>query len=280
MAEKKSVQIPEWIRTTMRILQTLSPRIATRFAEYLFFRPIRFPYPHYEKPYLDAFPVEKTQISNYEIAYYPQSGNGPRVALLHGWSGRATQLGFIAKELLEQGYDVTLIDGPAHGQSSGKSTHLLEFVDVIRALEQQTQPFDYAVGHSLGGLAFIVHHQRYQHLKKIVTIGSPGNIPDVIFNFCRMVGAKEKIGKYLIENIERKYQLPIDAYSSEDLVMSFQTPGLIIHDEDDYDVDVQDSRHVHNNWEGSDLLVTKGLGHRRVLFDQEVATQILSFFDE
>jgi hypothetical protein len=52
---------------------------------------------------------------------------------------------------------------------------------------------------------------------------------------------------------------------------------LIIHDEDDADVDFQDAYHFQKHWKGSEVMITKGQGHRRILRDKHVIERILAF---
>jgi alpha-beta hydrolase superfamily lysophospholipase len=50
-----------------------------------------------------------------------------KILLVHGWSGRGTQLFKIADELLKQGYSTISFDAPAHGKSPGK-TIMVDFI--------------------------------------------------------------------------------------------------------------------------------------------------------
>ena len=51
-----------------------------------------------------------------------------KVLLVHGWSGRSTQLFAFADKLLENGFMVISFDGPAHGKSTGRTTMMPEFL--------------------------------------------------------------------------------------------------------------------------------------------------------
>jgi pimeloyl-ACP methyl ester carboxylesterase len=54
-------------------------------------------------------------------------------------------------------------------------------------------------------------------------------------------------------------------------------PGLIIHDLDDKDVHITQARANHQEWKNSELVETKGLGHRLILSDQQVIQKIIDF---
>ena len=56
-------------------------------------------------------------------------------------------------------------------------------------------------------------------------------------------------------------------------------PGLVIHDVDDDEVPLGDARAVASGWPGADLVTTAGLGHRRILRDDEVRDLVASALD-
>jgi pimeloyl-ACP methyl ester carboxylesterase len=55
-------------------------------------------------------------------------------------------------------------------------------------------------------------------------------------------------------------------------------PALIIHDRDDADVPCADGQAVAQA-ANAELLITQGLGHRRILRDKEVITRTIDFID-
>ena len=61
----------------------------------------------------------------------------------------------IADKLLENGFMTISFDAPAHGKSEGKETLMNEFITVSEFLEKKYGPFEYAIGHSLGGMTVL-----------------------------------------------------------------------------------------------------------------------------
>jgi len=90
-----------------------------------------------------------------EIIVYHYGKSEKRVLLVHGWSGRGTQLVKIADELVNLGYSTISFDAPAHGKSKGNSSIMVEFIASILELERQFGPFEFAIGHSLGGMSIL-----------------------------------------------------------------------------------------------------------------------------
>jgi hypothetical protein len=52
---------------------------------------------------------------------------------------------------------------------------------------------------------------------------------------------------------------------------------MIIHDQDDREIPYTQALDLFQQWNGSQLLLTEGLGHRRILRDEETLANILQF---
>ena len=68
------------------------------------------------------------------VCLYQWSGNGPKIMLMHGWSGRASNFFKIIEKLIIEDYDVYAFDAPAHGESSGVTTNIPEFIHCLQTL--------------------------------------------------------------------------------------------------------------------------------------------------
>jgi hypothetical protein len=55
---------------------------------------------------------------------------------------------------------------------------------------------------------------------------------------------------------------------------------LLVHDEDDSEVSITQPRAMVRVFPTASLLVTKGLGHNRILKDEKVIEQIVTFIAE
>src|SRR5262249_24545271 len=58
-------------------------------------------------------------------------GDGPRVYLLHGWGGRATQFAAFVEPLVRAGFMPVAFDAPGHGASGGRTASLLHFARAL-----------------------------------------------------------------------------------------------------------------------------------------------------
>ncbi len=52
---------------------------------------------------------------------------------------------------------------------------------------------------------------------------------------------------------------------------------MVLHDTQDMDVDVSNAYKIRQNLVNGELLVTNGLGHRRILRDKKIIDRIIDF---
>ena len=214
---------------------------------------------------------------NKEITVYHYGESNRKILLVHGWSGRGTQLVKIADELLKLGFSTISFDAPAHGKSKGKTTLMPEFIASILELEKQFGPFEYAIGHSLGGMSILNASSRGFKTKKAITIGSADIIQNIIDDFVANLKLKPSIGIKMRDHFERKFNVEMDSYSASRAAKSVTIPVLIIHDATDDDVNVASAYHIHENVKNAELLITEGLGHRKILGNDDVIKNIIKF---
>ena len=79
---------------------------------------------------------------------------------------------------------------------------------------------------------------------------------------------------------EEKFNVKIDAFSSSGVVKHLTTPTLVIHDEEDYDINIDCATRIAKHHPNATLIKTKGLGHRKVLRDDVVLNHIKLFIQK
>lgn len=251
-----------------------------RIAAYVFSKPIKFNPPIHELKATKSCVKKLIYIPEVDkkVLTYTWKNSGEKVLLSHGWSGRGTQLYSIAETLHKIGYHVVSYDAPAHGFSSGKLTNVLEMIETVNYLDGFDDGFDHFIGHSLGGMAILNYCSNPNvNAKKIVTIGAGDKMRMIFDNYIKTVGLKPKTGLLMTSFFEKKFNISVADYSSSTVVGAINVPTLIIHDENDNDIDVQCALNITENHPNALLLKTKGLGHRKILRDEFVLNQIKSF---
>lgn len=91
---------------------------------------------------------------------------------------------------------------------------------------------------------------------------------------------KPKIGIKLRDHFEKKYGVEMNYYSASNAAKEVSIPVLIIHDENDVDVNIKAAYNIKENLKNSSLMVTRNLGHRKVLGNTEVIKRIVEFIKE
>ena len=276
------IEIPKAILFTAKFLQAVSPSLTTKFAAKLFTTPIKHKLPkrelHMERESVQKS-IEVSEIQK-EIVLYEYGKSNKKILLVHGWSGRGTQLVKIADELLKLGYMTISFDAPAHGKSKGNSSIMIEFIASILEIEKQYGPFEFAIGHSLGGMSVLNAIKQNLQVKKAVIIGSGDIIQDIIDDFICKLQLKPEYGIKLRDHFEAKFGGKMDDYSAYKAAEKTEIPVLVIHDKDDDDVSVKAAYHIQKHLKQSEIMITEGLGHRKILGDEAVIQKITAFLSK
>lgn len=274
--------IPKVIIYTAQFLQSISTSLVVKFAKRLFTTPIRHKIPKRE---FDMDKNSKQELIyipsiNKKIMVYNYGNSHKKIILVHGWSGRGTQLVKIADKMLTLGYNTISFDAPAHGKSDGKTTLMTEFIASILELEKLYGPFEYIVGHSLGGMSTLNAIKQGLKVKKAIIIGSGDSVNDILADFVSKLKLKNKIANKMRESFEKEYQMDMESFSAYIAAKDVKVPVLVVHDKQDDDVPYSASENIHKHLENSQLLLTKNLGHRKILGDKDVINQIAEFIND
>lgn len=273
---------PKYILTTGRILSKISPYLASKYAAWLFLKPFRYKLPSREKDLDLIMEQEKVVVPDMErdIVVYKNftAGSGKRILLAHGWSGRGTQMPDIAFALMNEGYEILSFDAPAHGKASGKMSMMPYFIDSIKFLEKRYGPFYGAIGHSLGGMSLLKSVKDGIDIKKLIIIGTANSVTHITKEFARNMKLSPEVAGIMKSNFDQKFGEDMDNLSGAVSAKAVNIPTLVIHDEDDVDVDISSAHEIKNNLKKGELFITRGLGHRKILGDRKVINKITTFF--
>ncbi|RTY86462.1 alpha/beta hydrolase [Flavobacterium sp. GT3R68] len=273
--------IPRPIIIFAKTLRFLSERWATLFLARLFTTPIKHKMPKRELEMDRKSKQELLRIPtlNKKVMVYNYGSGEKTVLLVHGWSGRGTQLVKFAQELVKLGYCTISFDAPAHGKSPGTKTIMTEFIASVMEIEKKFGPFEAAIGHSLGGMTLLNALKRGLQLNKVVIIGSGDKVQDIITDFVTKLELTPESGEQLKLHFEKQFGETMESYSSYIAAKEIDIPVLVIHDENDYEVPVQAGIHIHKQLRKGDLLITKGLGHRKILGNHQVIEKVIQFIN-
>jgi pimeloyl-ACP methyl ester carboxylesterase len=190
-------------------------------------------------------------------------GQGPLVLLLHDWQSGGSQLARLAQGLANAGLRIALFDMPAHGQSSGLTSDLNEFLETTAEVALQLGPVHGLVGHGLGGLAALLCASRGLDAASVVAVAPVPSFEFAVQQFARSYGLQGRAQELLTRRLERRVGLNRRDASLGEITPA--APTLIVHDVLDRSVSVRHSRQLTSSWRSARLMETCGLGHQRIL---------------
>lgn len=274
---------PLWLRAlklSFQGLHALSPGLALRLAERLFSLPRRHRAPEPERAALREGRAFHFHSRGLRLRGHIW-GEGPAVALLHGWEGRGTQLHAFIRPLIQAGFSAVTFDQPGHGASRGLRAGPVEWSRALGAFVDEIGPIHGLVAHSLGaaGVA-IAMDQGLLKVPRAVFLSPPAE-PDPFYGqLLAMMGFPEHEHPAAFESYGARIGIPWDRLRLRSLARRLSGPLLVIHDRDDREVPWTSGAEVASAWPSARLLVTEGLGHRRILRDAAVIEQAVTFLRE
>ena len=112
---------------------------------------------------------------------------------------------------------------------------------------------------------------------KIVIIGAGDIITDIIIDFVNKLELNIKLVEKMKQKFYKKFNENIDDYSGSVAAKEVNISTLVIHDTNDKEVPVSCAYNIRQNLKQGELLITNGLGHKRILNDSFVIKSIIAF---
>jgi len=204
-------------------------------------------------------------------------GNGPTVLLAHGWESQRTHWGSFIDPLVGAGFRALAIDAPAHGQSPGQKTNVVEYAQALVRVGLQLGPLAGVVAHSFGAGATPIALRRGLVANRAVLISGPSSLTSVVERWGRHHGFVEEEIPRFVQLVEDEIGEPIADLDLRHVVAELSTPALIVHDRDDKEIPVRDGLALAAAWSGARTLITERYGHRRIMVAAEVVCAIVDF---
>jgi hypothetical protein len=265
------------LRAGLAVGTAMAPRLAARWAESLFFTP---PRPRRASTSLPPG-AQRLEVSGSAGPLAAWSwGGGPAVYLVHGWGGRAEQLGAFVAPIVDRGFRVVALDGPGHGLSAGRLSSGPEIGRALACVAARVAPAHAVVAHSLGAAAVAFAMREGLAVGRLAFIGPPADPLTWVAAFARRLGLRPAIQAEMRRRSEVRLRARWDDLPLVPLRgIADPPPLLVVHDRDDREVPWADGAAVATAWPGAVRLDTNGLGHRRVLRDPAVVARVAAFID-
>jgi pimeloyl-ACP methyl ester carboxylesterase len=274
-AKSTNVRLSIW-RGLCRVA-SLSPALGARLLERTFLSPRRHPAPEREQAWLETSEKTFFKSRGRRLGAWTWGASGPAVVLVHGWEGRGAQLGAFVAPLLSTGFRVVTFDGPGHGISGGSRSSLVEMGAAVLDAARELGPFHGAVAHSAGAAATTLALRDGARIGRLVYVAPPADLGEFLVRVATALGLPAEVLPKARRRIAKRFGFRWETIAHFHLAQSMNSPLLVIHDSDDREIDVENGVRLASLWRESRLEVTSGLGHRRILRDEEVVSRAVGF---
>ena len=208
----------------------------------------------------------------------------PVVVFSHGWGGRGAQFREFVPALVGAGFQVWLFDHVGHGLSDGREAPITDFAkgiaSVVRAAEEEGVTVAGLIGHSLGavgvGIALRDELLTHEHLR-VVQIAPPASLIRYSHFFALRFGLPESVRAAIQWRLEQKIGRSWQEFELPAAVAQLRSKALVIHDDKDREVAIEDGLAVARAWPDARFKRTEGLGHKKLLRDQQVIDAAVDF---
>jgi pimeloyl-ACP methyl ester carboxylesterase len=269
----------ELIKKGLRIVQHISPTIASKVIWYFFTMPNRSKVTNNQQQLIEKATVSESSYSGFKIKTYHWGKAGPKVLLSHGWNSKTLDFRRMIESLLDQGYQVEGIDMKGHGLSDGKHTALPEFRDILKSYYVKNGPFETVIGYSLGGIAaglMLSELSKSIQPKNLFLIASPPYVNYFFKDIIEEIGCNEKVYDAFCLLVEKHYKEDVSYFDLRNKRENLNTMNLhLIYDEHDETVKYERGEELQNALQDVHFVHTKGLGHYKIITHHEVIKYVL-----
>jgi len=152
---------------------------------------------------------------------------------------------------------------------------------VVLGLNERYGKFDAAITHSFGGMVLLYAMSLGLKVDRCALICPPKNFQVLLDNYQRILALPDSVIQVMNRKLFATHgQVTRDAVCTLKNVAGLKCRGLLIHDEDDIEIPWQSSEEIARAWPGAGFIKTRGLGHRRIIHDTEVISDIVKFFND
>ena len=270
-----------FVRTSFRFLSAIphSLALSARWAERLFLTPPRHRRTRREQKILSRGVFRTVDSGGCRLATW-RWGEGPPVLLVHGWGGHAGRLSRFVSPLVEAGFSVIAFDAPGHGASLASLCSVQDFIRAVSAVAEDSGPLAGFIGHSLGAAAGILALRSGVRAGAAVLLAPPANPEELagkFANICRMSGPVRDSMKI---RLTARHGVAWKNLRLYEPAPQAPAPLLIFHDHRDLRVPARNARVLEAAWPGASLVMTRGLGHHKILRSPEVVRGAVSFLQD
>lgn len=287
MADKKELPAKiKWLQRFFSIAGNVAPVTAINILVKLVFTPQKRVLRPPHKALMKRASKQAIEVSEFRnpgnkltMKYYVWGSSTKTVLLVHGWDAMALDFYKMIPALVDAGYRVIAIDGPAHGGSDGQNSSLLHFKEAMVELIAKIGTPYAIIGHSMGGGASAYMLMEYDIIvNRFVMIAIPVSSKKFFDEVFAMLKIPHKMQQVLFQGMEEEFKVPVESLNlaiRKEKIKADKT--LLIYDEDDDVVDAKDIRHFLSLRPEIKSMNAKGTGHNTIIRSKKVIDEVLDF---
>lgn len=230
-----------------------------------------------------AVPTRSGQVQAY--IFEPENPPAATVLLVHGWTSEASFMSAFARYFRDRGFRVVLFDFPAHGQSAGRRTNIIDCAHAIREVAEVLGPVHYVVSHSLGGLASLLAcwggkpMTRAYPFQGFVFVSLPNSFSALVRQFSGSSRLSPEAQLHFERMLELEGHRRLDDFTGANLLPATSRPALLLHCTDDREIPIENAHQVAIASPTAELKTFQGLGHRKILYAPTVIRSASQFIE-
>ena len=230
----------------------------------------------------EAWSFEKASLGLYHLATQDSGAeSAPLVLLVHGWGGHAGQMLTLAEAVAAAGLRPVLLELPAHGRSAGTTSNSPQFARAIAYVVARLAADGHALravaAHSLGANALALAAAQGLQAERMVLLAPPASPREYTRYFAHTFGLSEATRQAMQRRVEAREGILMAQLEPAAVGPRIAQPTLIVHDRDDRVNRFADAEAYRDAISGARLVATQGLGHRRILKEEDVVHQVVRF---
>ncbi|HEY9257715.1 alpha/beta hydrolase [Chitinophaga sp.] len=225
---------------------------------------------------VSSYPFDNTPL---KITTYRWGNTGPKVLLLHGWGGSPFHFKQLITALLANGYQVVTYDAPAHGDSGGKRTNLVQWMHVLEQVMKQEGELHAIIGHSFGALnAALTLSRKDVSVPKLVLLGAALSAPVFFDEALRLFRIHPVVMPKLMHLIRQRLREDLSEMDLHRYINGIKAGSIwIAYDTTDTLAKATEIDDYLQQYPAIQSLRITGDGHFRIMRHEAVLAGILAF---